>query len=323
VRVACANGRSTTVSNGHERYSGKATVTPLDQGDRPISLIRRGLETGRPSTCQGEGRGFESRRPLQVRACFCQPAAHRRPWIGHRMAIRRSFAPRAGLDPPAGSQQLAAARLRRPRPGARQAPLRDPYGERGSAGCSASARDLRRGGRARTRARRDRRRVHRALVQAHRWGWTWLSRARPPRVEPSETVPPGRDELALLVAEAERVSSALDLFLLLGATTGQRHGELLVLRWGDVDFGRAKLKIQRFAHRRPERTGPLSDEDSAHELRRARRGDSPGARRVPVKAVSRCGDRRAVCLPSDGGSTPWVGLGPDAVRRLRPLLHER
>jgi integrase len=151
--------------------------------------------------------------------------------------------------------------------------------------------------------------LHRALAQAHRWGWIWLnpaSTASPPRVEPSEIVPPNQDELARLLAEAERVSSALHLFLLLAATTGQRRGELLALRWGDVDFERANLKIQRSLTEGP--SGPVLSPT------KTRRTNCVALDAATAQALAAFRSRLSLdaataarfVFSSDGGSTPWL-----------------
>lgn len=140
--------------------------------------------------------------------------------------------------------------------------------------------------------------LHRAVAQAHRWRWIWLnpaSTASPLRVEPSEIDPPRQDELALLLARGRADELGAAFVLAAGCHNGKRRGELLALRWGDVDFERA---TRRSSLRSPKVRAARSSrpQDTAHELHRARRVDGRGARRVPVTAVSRCGDRRAVCL---------------------------
>jgi integrase len=91
--------------------------------------------------------------------------------------------------------------------------------------------------------------LHRALTQAVRWQWIWLnpaSHASPPRYVPAEIRPPSAGEVAELVAHASAVNPSLGLFFfLLAATTGARRGELLALRWRDVDLTGGNLAIQR------------------------------------------------------------------------------
>ncbi len=90
--------------------------------------------------------------------------------------------------------------------------------------------------------------LHRALAQAVRWEWVWLnpaSNASPPRYVPPEIRPPSAEEVAVLIATASAVDPKLGTFFLLAATTGARRGELLALRWRDVDLPLGSLAIQR------------------------------------------------------------------------------
>lgn len=90
--------------------------------------------------------------------------------------------------------------------------------------------------------------LHRALAQAMRWEWIWMnpaSSASPPRMEPSDIRPPSPAELGRLLALVKAHDPLLHLFLVLGATTGARRGQLLALRWGDVDLGHRSLSFQR------------------------------------------------------------------------------
>jgi len=90
--------------------------------------------------------------------------------------------------------------------------------------------------------------LHRALAQAVRWEWIWhnpASNASPPRLASPEIRPPTPLQIATLLRSVEDVSPALHLFFLLSATTGARRGELLGLRWVDVDLETGNLAIQR------------------------------------------------------------------------------
>lgn len=85
-----------------------------------------------------------------------------------------------------------------------------------------------------------------ALNQALRWGLVASNvarQARPPKyVRPEQrTLDPG--QIRRLWAAAERTRWAP--LLILTCATGLRQGELLGLRWGDVDFERATLAVQR------------------------------------------------------------------------------
>lgn len=90
--------------------------------------------------------------------------------------------------------------------------------------------------------------LHRALALAARWEWIWrnpASNASPPRSVPAEIRPPSAAQIAGLLRSVEGCQPALHLFLLLSATTGARRGELLALRWADVDLENGSLAIQR------------------------------------------------------------------------------
>jgi integrase len=90
--------------------------------------------------------------------------------------------------------------------------------------------------------------LHRALAQAVRWDWIWLnpaSNASPPRVAPPEVRPPTPGQVAALLEWARRTDSALFCYLRLAVSTGARRSQLLALRWGDVDEGRAAIAFTR------------------------------------------------------------------------------
>ncbi len=96
------------------------------------------------------------------------------------------------------------------------------------------------------------RRVHgiirRALTQGVRWGW--LSHnpaldASPPRVPLRELTPPTPDEVVRLFRLAQESDPELATFIVLAASSGARRGELVALRWRDLDFDRDTLSIER------------------------------------------------------------------------------
>jgi integrase len=96
------------------------------------------------------------------------------------------------------------------------------------------------------------RRVHgilrRALTQGVRWGWLPHNpaiEASPPRVPLRELRPPTPEELVRLYRTARERDPALATFILLAASTGARRGELIGLRWKDVDFARGVVSIER------------------------------------------------------------------------------
>ena len=96
------------------------------------------------------------------------------------------------------------------------------------------------------------RRVHgiirRALAQGVRWGWIIhnpATDASPPRVPMKELKPPDPDQVVRLFRLAQESDPELATFILLAASSGARRGELLALRWSDIDLAGARLSIER------------------------------------------------------------------------------
>jgi integrase len=90
--------------------------------------------------------------------------------------------------------------------------------------------------------------LHRALAQAMRWEWIWsnpAASASPPRTEPVEMRPPSPEQVGELLDHVKAHLPLLHLFLILAATTGARRGQLLALKWVDVDFEHESLSFQR------------------------------------------------------------------------------
>jgi integrase len=89
--------------------------------------------------------------------------------------------------------------------------------------------------------------LHRALAQAMRWDWIWINpaaAANKPAEEPTELRPPTPAQVNALLTHAA-AHPAFQLFLVLAATTGTRRGELLALRWADIDLARGSISVQR------------------------------------------------------------------------------
>ncbi len=99
---------------------------------------------------------------------------------------------------------------------------------------------------------------HRVLYEAlrHAVQWQLLSRNPADGVKPPR---PGRHEIRVITAEeAGRLMAAasdatLHMLVYLALTTGARQGELLALRWQDVDLERGVLHVVRTARRLPGR----------------------------------------------------------------------
>ena len=87
------------------------------------------------------------------------------------------------------------------------------------------------------------RRVHgilrRVSAQGVRWGWIRQNpavEASPPRVPLRELKPPTPGEVAKLFRIAQESDPTLAMFVVLAASTGARRGEVLALRWSDVEL---------------------------------------------------------------------------------------
>jgi integrase len=96
------------------------------------------------------------------------------------------------------------------------------------------------------------RRVHgiirRALTQGVRWGWITHNPAidaSPPRVPMKELKPPVPSQVVKLFHLAKESDPELATFIVLAASSGARRGELLALRWSDIDLDQARLSIER------------------------------------------------------------------------------
>jgi len=109
----------------------------------------------------------------------------------------------------------------------------------------ASGRRHRPGGRAAKTVRNVHVLIHRALKDAVRWGYVVRNvadAANPPKVKPAEfqVWTPAQLRAFLSHVEGDRQYAAW----LLAATTGMRRGELLGLRWVDVDLEAARVAVR-------------------------------------------------------------------------------
>lgn len=112
--------------------------------------------------------------------------------------------------------------------------------------------------------------LHRALAQAVRWEWVWLNpagNANPPRVPPPEIRPPQPDQVARLLHAVRTDDPDLFCFLRLAVTTGARRGQLLALRWNDIDWEAEAIGFTRALVQGPH--GPELRPTKTHRTHRA------------------------------------------------------
>ncbi len=110
-----------------------------------------------------------------------------------------------------------------------------------------------------------------AMSQAVKWGLVPRSvapLATLPTVDSRRMTVPDVDTVRLLVKESEQFDPVLSAAIMLAALTGCRRGELLGLRWSDVDRDRMVLHVERSVKREEEgralRVGPTK----THQNRR-------------------------------------------------------
>lgn len=87
-----------------------------------------------------------------------------------------------------------------------------------------------------------------ALSAAVKWGWIDTSpaaRASPPSPAKREINVPTPERLTALISTAEAEEPVVATAIALAALTGARRGELVGLRWSDVDLDAGRVKIAR------------------------------------------------------------------------------
>ena len=87
-----------------------------------------------------------------------------------------------------------------------------------------------------------------ACRQAVKWGWiddAPTARSTPPRVERTEMKVPTPAQVSVLIKAAEDRDPVLGTAVALAALTGARRGELVALRWSDIDLTNGRVKIAR------------------------------------------------------------------------------
>jgi integrase len=106
--------------------------------------------------------------------------------------------------------------------------------------------------------------LHRMLKQAVRWKFLAQNPATDielPSVPKSEMVTLSREQAVALVKAAEQ-RPLMRILVMLGVATGARLGELLALRWQDVDLGAGTVRIgwsRRIVKRRMQVKGPKTE----------------------------------------------------------------
>jgi integrase len=106
-----------------------------------------------------------------------------------------------------------------------------------------------------------------ACRQAVKWGWidaAPTARATPPRVERIEMKVPTPEQLSALVKAAGEEDPVLATAVALAALTGVRRGELVALKWSDIDVVNGRVRIARSltVARGEQHTGPTKTHQS-------------------------------------------------------------
>jgi integrase len=164
--------------------------------------------------------------------------------------------------------------------------------------------------------------LHRALKQAHRWDMVpqnaaaAVDRPKVPKKQ-MQFLTPEQVERFWQVAEQDRLYA----LYVLAATTGMRQGELLGLRWPDIDFTQATLSVQR----------TLKNVGSSLVVGQPKSAAGRRSITLPEIAVQALRDHRKRMLAEGLTASPWVFCdtegGPirkqNLVRRsFKPLLEE-
>ena len=111
--------------------------------------------------------------------------------------------------------------------------------------------------------------LHRSLADAVRWGEVARNvtdAVKPPRVAVAEmrSLSPTQTRQLLAALKDDR----LEALYLIAVTTGMRQGELLALKWRDVDLDGYKIRVQRNVRRLP-KVGMVEDEPKSARSRRS------------------------------------------------------
>ena len=104
--------------------------------------------------------------------------------------------------------------------------------------------------------------LHRALKQALRWSFVTRNVAEavdPPKVHKKEVTPLSPEQTRVFLKAASEAGDRLEALYVLAIHTGMRQGELLALKWEDVDLDAGVLRVKGTKTARSRRTVKLSE----------------------------------------------------------------
>jgi integrase len=157
-----------------------------------------------------------------------------------------------------------------------------------------------------------------AFKQAVIWGWAGHNPAKlatPPAAGRAEVAPPDAEGVARLLTTATEQDPELGLFLRLAVVLGARRGELIALKWRDVDLAAGEVLIASGVVRVAGQ--PLIDKDTkTHAKRRV----AVGAETVELLKAHRA--RQAQAALAAGATLPpdayVFSRSPDGSKAISP-----
>ena len=157
-----------------------------------------------------------------------------------------------------------------------------------------------------------------AFKQAVIWGWAGHNPARlatPPAAGGAEVAPPDAEGVARLLTTATEQDPELGLFLRLAVVLGARRGELIALKWRDVDLAAGEVLIASGVVRVAGQ--PLIDKDTTTH---AKRRVAVGAETVELLKAHRA--RQAEAALAAGATLPpgayVFSRSPDGSKAISP-----
>lgn len=141
--------------------------------------------------------------------------------------------------------------------------------------------------------------LHRALADAVRWGSVVRNvcdAVSPPKVARKEMHVLNAGEVRQLLTTA--ADDGLEAFYVLAVTSGLRQGELLALKWRDVDLSEAKISVQRTVRRLP-KLGMVESEPKSAAGRRTVRLTPLAVSALQRHRTRQNGDRLAAYVWDD------------------------